>query len=400
MAVVSLDDTKKETGEKTQNTNEDELYIGKKFEIHDDLFGAYKAYAKREGFVVRKRNNRKNEEGIIRSVTYVCNRPGNSVNKTKNIAKPRKSNRCDCKAYVTARLDDEDKWEISQLKLDHNHTYNPSLSRHYRQHRKVEPHVLRTIDLNDQSGIPMEKTFRSVIAYEVVDFDEVSEVHKYVIREDIWLDNDFCKKVKFNVTFRKIETDDDSSEEEDGDIAVQVVDDGEGMVDLETDNKSGTNDSETNGSETESSDTDGSEKEECVFDKRTDETEAAEAKKTKNQLILMSALQSNVSKVQRFSDEQSKVVNKWLDNRIEELKAKSIELEKTKMNAEDQGDTSAPSYRDPAKKKRRGRKRTKRLKANRSLKRTKTKPSQSAANPTPSNPHDISHQQLSEATRG
>ncbi|KAI3882041.1 hypothetical protein MKX03_006251 [Papaver bracteatum] len=134
------------------------------------------------------------------------------------------------------------------------------------------------------------------------------------------------------------------------------------------------------------------------------------------------------------SDEQSKVVNEWLDNRIEELKAKSIELEKTKMNVEDQGDTSAPSYHDPAKKKRRGRKRTKRLKANRSRKTTKAKPIQvisflfyficvcyriyiitnipypslgdmpmtqeSVATPKPLNPHDISHQQLSEATRG
>ncbi|KAI3854153.1 hypothetical protein MKW92_019521 [Papaver armeniacum] len=123
------------------------------------------------------------------------------------------------------------------------------------------------------------------------------------------------------------------------------------------------------------------------------------------------------------SDEQSKVVNEWLDNRIEELKAKSIELEKIKMNAEDQGDTSAPSYHDPAKKKRRGRKRTKRLKAKRSRKRTKTKPStkpnqdintelpdpslndmhvtqESVATPTTSNPLDISHQQHTEATRG
>ncbi|KAI3904558.1 hypothetical protein MKW98_014738 [Papaver atlanticum] len=130
------------------------------------------------------------------------------------------------------------------------------------------------------------------------------------------------------------------------------------------------------------------------------------------------------------SVEQSKVVNVWLDNRIEELKAKSIELEKIKMNAEDQGDTSAPSFRDPAKNKRRGRKRTKRLKAKRSRKMTKIKPSEnillilfdllqdiitnipdpnlndmpmtqeSVVTPTPSNPRDISHQQLSEATRG
>lgn len=93
MVVASLDDVEKETGENMQSTDEDEFYIGKKFETHDDLFSAFKAYAKRVGFAVRKRTNR----------------AGNPVNMTKNIVKPRKSNRCDCKAYVTARLDDEDK---------------------------------------------------------------------------------------------------------------------------------------------------------------------------------------------------------------------------------------------------------------------------------------------------
>ncbi|XP_026445038.1 protein FAR1-RELATED SEQUENCE 5-like [Papaver somniferum] len=212
MAVVSLDDTEKKAGEKTQNTDEDEWYIGKKFETHDDLFRAYKSYAKREGFAVRKRTNRRNEEGIIRSVMYVCNRAGNPVNKTKNIAKHRKSNCCDCKAYVTARLDDEDKWEISQLKLDHNHTYDPSLSRHYRQHRKVEPHVLRTIDLNDQSGIPMEKTFRSVVnqygGYDKVDCSEkdcrnaLAEIRRLLGEGDATaLMKYFSKKVKANNGF-------------------------------------------------------------------------------------------------------------------------------------------------------------------------------------------------------
>ncbi|KAI3858499.1 hypothetical protein MKX03_018796 [Papaver bracteatum] len=52
-----------------------------------------------------------------------------------------------------------------------------------------------------------------------------------------------------------------------------------------------------------------------------------------------------------FSVEQSKVVNVWLGNRIEDLKAKSIELENIKINAKDQGDPSAPSFRDPAKNK-------------------------------------------------
>ncbi|KAI3947814.1 hypothetical protein MKX01_034479, partial [Papaver californicum] len=51
-------------------------------------------------------------------------------------------------------------------------------------------------------------------------------------------------------------TNDDSSEEGDGNIVVQVVDDGEGRADLETDNES-----KTYGSEVEKGDTDDYEKE-------------------------------------------------------------------------------------------------------------------------------------------
>ncbi|KAI3897410.1 hypothetical protein MKX03_025428 [Papaver bracteatum] len=206
------------------------------------------------------------------------------------------------------------------------------------------------------------------------------------------------------------------------------------MDDLETDNESGTDESETTGSESEKNDTDDSENEECVFDKTADETETTEAKKRKkcvdfdvhcscklfeskgilcrhaivvlirNGIRLIpekyilrrwrkyvtrphtklkvsfscwelneSSLRYNqislkfnvLADLDYVNDEESKV----------ELKAKSIELEKIKLNAEDQGDTSVPNVRNPAKKKRIGRKRSKRLKAKRARKRKKTKPS-------------------------
>ncbi|XP_026413877.1 uncharacterized protein LOC113309638 [Papaver somniferum] len=337
-----------------------------------------------------------------------------------------------------------------------------------------------------------QKEIRGKIACEVVEFDEESEVYKYVIQEDVWVNDDFCKKLKFNVALCKTETDDGSSEEEDNDIVIQVVDDGEGMDDLETNNESGTDKSETTGSEAEKSDTDDSENEECVFDKTADETETTEDKKRKKCVdfdvhcscklfeskgilcrhaivvlirngirlipekyilrrwrkdvtrphtkvkLSFSCWELNESSLRynqmslKFNvlvdlasanDEESKVVNEWVDNKIEELKANSIELEKIKLNAENQGDTSVPNVRNPPKKKRIRRKRSKRLKAKRARKRTKTKPStkpsqdiitnipdlslndipvtqESVATPTPSYPHDISHQQHTKATRG
>ncbi|KAI3895051.1 hypothetical protein MKX03_031288, partial [Papaver bracteatum] len=139
-----------------------EICIGKIFDTPLEVAEAYKNYAKSLGFAMRKTTQRKNTQGILRSVTYSCNRQGKFKSRSFKPTRPSKTYRCGCLASVTARLNNDDKWEVSPFFVKHNHLINVENARHYRCHRFISPHVKHRILNNDQSGIKAAKTFQSV----------------------------------------------------------------------------------------------------------------------------------------------------------------------------------------------------------------------------------------------
>lgn len=138
-----------------------EISIGKIFDTPLEVDEAYRKYAKSLGFAMRKKTQRKNTQGILRSVTYCCNRQGKFKSRSFKPARPSKTYRCGCLAS-TARLNNDDKWEVSQFFVKHNHPINVENARHYRCHRFISPHVKHRILNNDQSGTKAAKTFQSV----------------------------------------------------------------------------------------------------------------------------------------------------------------------------------------------------------------------------------------------
>ncbi|XP_026429348.1 protein FAR1-RELATED SEQUENCE 5-like [Papaver somniferum] len=142
---------------------DNEIHAGKIFATIREIELAYKRYGKRLGFAVRKKTHRKNGEGFIRSVSYCCNRQGKpSVN--RNPAKQNKTNRCGCKAGLTARLINGDKWEVSTFHALHNHlVVSPSKIRMMPCYRDVPPNVKHRLDAYDQSGIKMHKSYISIV---------------------------------------------------------------------------------------------------------------------------------------------------------------------------------------------------------------------------------------------
>ncbi|KAJ6852694.1 protein FAR1-RELATED SEQUENCE 5-like [Iris pallida] len=111
--------------------------IGIIFDDLDQLWDCYEAYAEQTGFPVRKRTSKKNEEGIVRTVTYCCARAGKPANACQNPMLPHKTLRCGCLAKLTAKLDRKGRWFISSLTLNHNHQYSPSKSRFFLCNRRI-----------------------------------------------------------------------------------------------------------------------------------------------------------------------------------------------------------------------------------------------------------------------
>ncbi|KAI3838968.1 hypothetical protein MKX03_031066 [Papaver bracteatum] len=134
------------------------------FDGHEEMFQFYKEYARKVGFLVRKRSKRINVDGITRSVTFVCSKTGEHESRTQNQTKPHGTIKSGCNAYVTGRMQaTDDKWCISVVQLEHNHECNSDDAHFWRCFRKVSGSLRRQVDLNNRAGISIKKNFNAAV---------------------------------------------------------------------------------------------------------------------------------------------------------------------------------------------------------------------------------------------
>jgi hypothetical protein len=148
---------------------------GMLFDSEDDAISFYKNYAKKIGFCVTKRGCKKNEDGKVRYFTLACSRQGKAQYTSKDTFKPNPSTRMQCPAKVNFYLQGEE-FCISSVTLDHNHVVSPNKARFLRCHKKLDVHAKRRLELNDQAGIHINKSFGSLVmqvgGYENLEFGE------------------------------------------------------------------------------------------------------------------------------------------------------------------------------------------------------------------------------------
>ncbi|XP_022862756.1 protein FAR1-RELATED SEQUENCE 5-like [Olea europaea var. sylvestris] len=137
--------------------------VGMKFNDENELFDYYKKFAYAEGFPFRKRNSKKDDDGIVRYVTLTCSREGKRSSTTIGSLKPQPTIQTGCKARLTASMDSRGIWRINIVNLEHNHKTSPSKSRLYRCNRELSAHVKRRLQVNDMAGIPLHKSFNSAV---------------------------------------------------------------------------------------------------------------------------------------------------------------------------------------------------------------------------------------------
>ncbi|XP_050234214.1 protein FAR1-RELATED SEQUENCE 8-like [Mercurialis annua] len=131
--------------------------VGMEFESYDDAYNYYNCYAKELGFAVRvksswtKRNSKEKRGAVL-----CCNCEGFKTMKEANSR--RKETRTGCLAMVRLRLVESNRWRVDEVKLEHNHSFDPERAQNSKSHkkmdygskRKVEPAVdveVRTIKL-------------------------------------------------------------------------------------------------------------------------------------------------------------------------------------------------------------------------------------------------------------
>ncbi|KAG6624753.1 hypothetical protein CIPAW_16G049800 [Carya illinoinensis] len=136
--------------------------LGMMFKSEEELLSYYKRYGQQCGFGIMTQRSHRFEDGSIRYVTLGCARGGKAQNRTTNVARPRPTSKTDCKARINV-IYEKGVLTVSSVNNSHNHGLSPQKSRFFRCNREVSESVKRVLDINDQAGIRMNKSFASLV---------------------------------------------------------------------------------------------------------------------------------------------------------------------------------------------------------------------------------------------
>ncbi|KAG6655026.1 hypothetical protein CIPAW_05G186800 [Carya illinoinensis] len=140
----------------------EEPKLGMVFKSEEDLLSYYKRYGQQCGFGIMTQRSHRFEDESLRYVTLGCAQGGMARNRTSNVAKPRPTSKTDCKARINVTLE-RGVFKVNGVDNSHNHGLSPKKSRFFRCNREVSESVKRVLDINDQVGIRMNKSFASLV---------------------------------------------------------------------------------------------------------------------------------------------------------------------------------------------------------------------------------------------
>ncbi|XP_017416532.1 protein FAR1-RELATED SEQUENCE 5-like [Vigna angularis] len=152
------------------------------FDTMEEANFFYRNYVIKCGFGVRTRSSKKDNNNNVNYLRLVCSREGKYVSSIKLEVKTLANQTNQCPAGITiARKDD--KWFIRTVVLDHNHDLCPKTSKLIPSNRKLSMQAKRTLEVNDDDGVQINKSFLSIVSdagrFENMDFIK-RDVRNYI----------------------------------------------------------------------------------------------------------------------------------------------------------------------------------------------------------------------------
>ncbi|XP_024039603.1 protein FAR1-RELATED SEQUENCE 5-like [Citrus clementina] len=146
------------------NLLDDEPMIGMSFDSEIEMYNYYREYGKRKGFPVMRRSSSKGIDGMIRHVSYVCGRSGATRSKSSNPLRPQPNAKIGCNAKLGGGLEEDGKWRIRVLNIEHNHTLlTPTKSKFFRCNRSLSSYAKKKLNVNDRAGIRLSQNYQSLV---------------------------------------------------------------------------------------------------------------------------------------------------------------------------------------------------------------------------------------------
>ncbi|CAN1173530.1 Protein FAR1-RELATED SEQUENCE 8 [Linum perenne] len=134
--------------------------VGMEFDSYDDAYNYYNVYAKDLGFAIRvksswtKRNSKEKRGAVL-----CCNCEGFKTMKEANSR--RKETRTGCLAMVRLRLVESNRWRVDEVKLDHNHSFDPDRAQNSKSHKKMDSGTKRKMEPNVDVEVRTIKLYRT-----------------------------------------------------------------------------------------------------------------------------------------------------------------------------------------------------------------------------------------------
>ncbi|XP_042409875.1 protein FAR-RED IMPAIRED RESPONSE 1-like [Zingiber officinale] len=210
-------------GDSSSSNGVDTPQVGMCFSAEEEVRDFYKSYAQILGFGIAKLGSKKGDDGQLKYFSFGCSKNGKTAPRVKNSFYPRPCSKTDCKAKINITVQNDGSCVITSIQLEHNHALSPRKSRHFRCNKVLDSQTKRKLELNDQAGITLSKSFQSFVVeaggYENLLFDE-RKCRNYVAEsrrlrlgngDAEALNNYFCRMQSRNSNFfYVIDVDEDS----------------------------------------------------------------------------------------------------------------------------------------------------------------------------------------------
>lgn len=137
--------------------------VGMEFDTYDDAYNYYNSYAKELGFAIRvksswtKRNSKEKRGAVL-----CCNCEGFKTIKEANSR--RKETRTGCLAMIRLRLVESNRWRVDEVKLEHNHSFDPERAQNSKSHKRMDSGTKRKIEPTLDVEVRTIKLYRTPVA--------------------------------------------------------------------------------------------------------------------------------------------------------------------------------------------------------------------------------------------
>jgi len=159
-----------------------EPVVGMSFNSAADARNFYRKYDIQKRFGIRTRTSKKGPDNELRYLLLVCGREGTYVSSIPAEVATKPTQSVKCGAHITVGKKDG-KWFIMSVSNHHCHDLSPTKLRLFHGNRQMNLQAKRTLDMNDEAGVRVNKSYRSLVTsvggYDNMEFTE-RDVRNYI----------------------------------------------------------------------------------------------------------------------------------------------------------------------------------------------------------------------------